>query len=418
VADVVAIGGGMEKSILLINAKTRGLCRPSGLEYLAEAASNANIPVKILDLATEENPEQAVRTAIEHEKYGAVGISIFNTQWDTGRDQVKFFLPEIRSMISDIRRFTEVPVVLGGYGFSLQPKDILEYVGGDYGVAGCGIPSFIELLRGIRSSAERPGSIVADETSPYLDFAPKRRLVNENNYSKQEEVFVSTKIGCIEKCFHCPTLAVKFRLREPQYVVEEVRNLLEQGIERISFMHDTFNVPVKHAYAICEGISGLPIRWSAYIYPVQEFLPPELLEIMKKSGMVRADIGGRMIGSEAMLKAYGVGFSKKDIECATELFKAKGIETYWFLGFGAPGENRDTIDETFDFIDQVRPDRVGMFTRTRVYRHSPLGERCVNEGIVRAQDRLLEPTYYPFSDELRDYIFELAEGRKNCNVYY
>jgi radical SAM superfamily enzyme YgiQ (UPF0313 family) len=408
----------MEESILLINAKTRGICRPSGLEYLAEAVWNANIPVEILDLATEEAPEQAVRTAIEHEKYGAIGISIFNTQWDTGRDEVKFFLPEIRTMISDIRKRTEAPVVLGGYGFSLQPEDILEYAGGDYGVAGSGIPSFIELLRRIRFGSERPGSIVSDEKGQYLDFAPKRRLVNANNYSKQEEVFVGTKIGCFEKCFHCPTLAVKFRLREPQYVVEEVRNLVEQGIERISFMHDTFNVPVKHAYAICEGISGLPIRWSAYIYPVQKFLPPELLEIMKKSGMGRADIGSRMIGSEAMLNAYGVGFSKNDIKCATELFKAKGIETSWFIGFGAPGENRDTINETFDFIDQVRPDRVGMFTRTRVYRHSPLGERCVNEGIISAHDKLLEPTYYPFSDELRDYISENGKRRKNCTVYY
>ena len=408
----------MEESILLINAKTRGLCRPSGLEYLAEAVSNANIPVDILDLATEENPEQALRTAIEHDKYSAIGISIFNTQWDTGRDQVKFFLPEIRRMISDIRKWTEAPVILGGFGFSLQPEDTLEYVGGDYGVAGSGIPSFIELLRRIRSGSERPGSIVSDDKGPYLDFAPKRRLVKASKYSKQEEVFVSTKIGCFEKCFHCPTLAVKFRLREPRYVVEEVRNLVEQGIEHISFMHDTFNVPVEHAYAICEGISGLPIRWSAYIYPVQEFLPPELLEVMKKSGMDWADIGSRMIGSEAMLNAYGVGFSKKDIECATRLFKAKGIDTYWFIGFGAPGENRDTIDETFDFIDQVRPDRVGMFTRTRVYKHSPLGELCVNEGIVGAHDKLLEPTYYPFSDELRDHIFERAESRKNCTVYY
>ena len=408
----------MEESILLINAKTRGISRPSGLEYLAEAASNANILVRILDLATEEAPEQAVRAAIEHDKYGAIGISVFNTQWDTGRDQVKFFLPEIRTMISDIRKCTEAPVVLGGYGFSLQPEDILEYVGGDYGVSGCGIPSFVELLRRIRSGSERPGSIVSDEKGPYLDFAPKRRMVNADNYSKQEEVFVSTKIGCFEKCFHCPTLTVKFRLREPPYVAEEVRNLVEQGIERISFMHDTFNVPVKHAYAICEGISGLPIRWSAYIYPVQEFLPPELLDIMKKSGLDRADIGSRMTGSEAMLHAYGVGFSKKDLEYATDLFKAKGIETSWFIGFGAPGENRDTIDETFDFIDQVRPDRVGMFTRTRVYKHSPLGELCVNEGIVGLHDKLLEPTYYPFSDELRDHIFECAKGRKNCTVYY
>jgi len=162
----------------------------------------------------------------------------------------------------------------------------------------------------------------------------------------------------------------------------------------------------------------LPIRWSAYIHPAPRFLTPELVDIMKASGMSRADVGARMIGSEAMLRAYGVRFSKDDIERATDLFKAKGIETYWFLGFGAPGESRQTIDETFAFIDRVRPDRVGMLSRTRVYKSAPLGERCVREGLVAPQDDLLEPIYYPFANDLRDHIFEQAEKRPNCAVYY
>jgi hypothetical protein len=119
-----------------------------------------------------------------------------------------------------------------------------------------------------------------------------------------------------------------------------------------------------------------------------------------------------------MLDVYRAGFSKKDISWATTLFKAKGVRTSWFIGFGAPGENKDTIDETFELIDQVKPDHAGMFTRTRVYKYSLLGKQCIKEGIVKADDKLLEPTYYPFSSELRDYIFEQAKTRKNCTVYY
>jgi radical SAM superfamily enzyme YgiQ (UPF0313 family) len=408
----------MEESILFINAKTRDIFRPSGLEYVAEAVANAGIQVDVLDLATEETPEHAVQTAIQRRKYGAIGISIFNTQRDTGRDQVKFFLPEVRGMISDIRKYTAAPVILGGYGFSLQPEDILEYVGGDYGVAGCGIPSLFELLQGIRSDSITLGSVVRNDTGKYLDFAPKRNLVDPKKYPEGEEVFVGSKIGCRERCFHCPTHAVRFRLREPECIVEEIKNLVRQGVKRISFMHDTFNIPVEHAYAICKGIAGLPIRWSAYIHPIRKYLPSELLDAMIDSGMERADIGGRTIGSDAMLSTYGVGFSKGDIESATNLFRSREIETSWFMGFGAPGENRDTINETFDFIDRVRPDHVGMFTRTRVYKHSPLGELCEKEGIVRAEDKLLEPIYYPFPGELRDYIFRQAEKRERCTVYY
>jgi len=408
----------MEGRVLLINAKTKGPFRPTGLEYLAEAVANAGIAVAILDLALEEDPGRAVHLALAGQEHRVIGVSIFNTQWDTGRDTVRFFLPEIRAMIADIRRLTGAPVVLGGHGFSLQPEDILEYVGGDYGVAGCGVLSFLELLDRLEKGRVERGTILRGDTGEYLGIGFRRNMVDPGRYSKDEEVFVSTKTGCLEQCFHCPTLGRRFRLRAPGFAVEEVRNLAAQRVERISFMHDTFNVPVEHARAICEGISRLPIRWSAYIHPAPRFLTPELVDIMKASGMSRADVGARMIGSEAMLRAYGVRFSKDDIERATDLFKAKGIETYWFLGFGAPGESRQTIDETFAFIDRVRPDRVGMLSRTRVYKSAPLGERCVREGLVAPQDDLLEPIYYPFANDLRDHIFEQAEKRPNCAVYY
>jgi len=243
-------------------------------------------------------------------------------------------------------------------------------------------------------------------------------MVDPGRYSEDEEVLVSTKSGCLEHCFHCPTLGRRFRLRKPEYVVDEVRNLSAQGVERISFMHDTFNVPVDHARDICRGISGLSIRWSAYIHPAPRFLTPELADIMKASGMSRADVGARMIGSKAMLRTYGVGFNKDDVERATEVLKDKAIETYWFLGFGAPGESKETVDETFAFIDRVKPDRVGMLSRTRVYKQAPLGEHYIREGLAAPEDHLLEPVYYPFADHLRDYIFEQAQKRGNCAVYY
>jgi radical SAM superfamily enzyme YgiQ (UPF0313 family) len=408
----------MQRAVLLINAKTKGPFRPTGLEYVAEAASNAGVAATILDLALEEDPRTAVETALRRDEYRAIGISIFNTQWDTGRDKVEFFLPEIRAMIADLRELTTAPIILGGHGFSLQPEAVLAYVGGDYGVAGCGVSTLLDLLRRLDEGTVARGTVLRGDTGEYLDTGFKRNIVDPARYSRSEEVFVSTKTGCLERCFHCPTLGREFRLRRPECVVEEVRNLAAQGVERVSFMHDTFNVPLEHARAICEGISGLPVRWSAYIHPLPRFLTPELVDIMKASGMSRADVGARMTGSDAMLRAYGVRFGKEDIARATDLFKAKGVPTYWFLGFGAPGESRETIEETFAFIDQVRPDSVGMFSRTRVYRWSPLGERCVREGLVGPGDDLLEPFYYPFADELRDYIFEQAGKRSNCAVYY
>jgi radical SAM superfamily enzyme YgiQ (UPF0313 family) len=404
--------------ILLVNAKTRGVVRPTGLEYLAEATVEAGYDVDLLDMAAQDDPEKLLYSRIDTGGYWIVGVSIFNTQWDTGRDQVRFFLPEIKEMIKKIRARTDTPIVLGGYGFSLQPDDILRYVGGDCGIAGCGIPAFQTLLRQIEEGVVKKGSVIAEEPREYLDTTFKRGLVDTRKYPENEEVFVSTKIGCFETCFHCPTVGTKFRLRKPEHVVAEVSSLANRGVKRISFMHDTFNVPVKHATAISEGISDLSIQWSAYIYPARRFLSPDLVKTMKGSGMARADIGSRMIGSEAMLRAYNVQFDARDIEFATQLFKANGIKTSWILGFGAPGETRETIDETFELIDRVYPDSVGILTRTRIYRYAPLARTCEREGSIVPTDTLLEPTYYPLEDDLRNYIFEKAEEREQCTAFY
>lgn len=408
----------MKHRICLVNAKTRGAYRPTGLEYLAEATIAAGYDVDLVDLTLHENPTEFLLSIIDGNEYWVIGISIFNTQWDTERDRVRFFLPEIKSMVEEIRARTSAPIVLGGYGFSLQASDMLEYVGGDYGVAGCGIPAFQMLLHQIEEGTAGPGSIVRDESGEYLDTAFKRDVVNLRDYSENEEVFVSSKIGCFESCFHCPTVGTKFRLRKPEHVVAEVSSLVGQGVERISFMHDTFNVPMRHAAAICEGISELSVQWSAYIHPAKRHLSTEFVMIMKNSGMARADIGSRMIGSEAMLRAYDVHFDTSDIEFATELFKAHGVKTFWFLGFGAPGETRETINETFELIDRVRPDSVGILTRTRIYRCAPLAETCEQEGLIGPIDTLLEPAYYPFEDGLRDYIFDMAEQREQCTAFY
>jgi radical SAM superfamily enzyme YgiQ (UPF0313 family) len=165
------------KQILLINSKTRGPCRPTGLEYLAEGLVEAGYEVHFLDLTLKDITERTVEEWLTNNHCDAVGISIFNTQWDKERDRVDFFLPEIRDMVSDIKKMTKAPVILGGYGFSMQPEDILEYVGGDFGVAGCGIPALPNLLEGIKQNAVETGTIVREHDGKYLDIEFKRNFV-------------------------------------------------------------------------------------------------------------------------------------------------------------------------------------------------------------------------------------------------
>lgn len=407
--------------IMLINAKTTGpWWRPTGLEYVAEALTQAGYRVHLLDLTVEEQPQHAVKKWITTNHYDAVGISILNTQWDTGRDCVDFFLPEIGNMISDIKKMTQIPVILGGYGFSMQPEDILEYVGGDFGVAGCGTRALPDLLERIRGNSIETGTVVREQQGKYLDMEFKRNTVDSDRYPEDETVFVGAHNGCISNCYHCPFGSNKMRLRfrDPSKVIAEVQNLIIQGTKRIRFVSDMINVPVAYAESLCQGLAKLPIEWSAEVYPIKKYLPVELVNSMKQSGMFSVGIGSRIIGSDRMCGVYRQEFDTRDIEYATKLFKERKNETAWFIGFGAPGECKETIDDTFALIDKARPDKASIMTKARIYRHTELFNIAQNEGLVSPDDKLLEPVYYPFGNELRDYIWEEANNRENCTVYY
>jgi radical SAM superfamily enzyme YgiQ (UPF0313 family) len=407
------------KQIILILAKTRNpFWRPLGLEYVAEALVEEGYGVQLLDLTIEDEPERAVKECIASNHYDAVGISIFNTQWDTGRDRVYFCLPDIRNMISNIKKMTKAPVILGGYGFSIQPEDILEYVGGDFGVAGCGILALPTLLERIKGNSIETGTVVREQHGKYLDMEFKRNTVNSDRYSENDTVYVGVHDGCISNCYHCPFANTKMRLRDPSKVMAEVQNLITQGVKRVRFVSDMINVPVAYAESLCQGLTKLPMEWSSDIHPIKKYLPVELVNSMKQSGMFSVNIGSRIIGSDRMCRVYRQEFGARDIEYTTKLFKERKIETAWFIGFGAPGECKETIDDTFALIDKAGPDVASIITKARIYRHTELFNIAQNEGLVSPDDKLLEPVYYPFDDELRDYIWEEANRRENCTVYY
>ena len=406
--------------IILITANTRDrIWRPSGLEYVAEALAEADYKVDLLDLAVEET-NNIVRERITSANYDAVGISIFNTQQDTGRDCVDFFLPDIRKMITDIKDITEAPVILGGYGFSMQPEDILEYVGGDFGIAGCGTRVLPALLERIKHNSIDAGTVLKEQPGKYLDMEFKRNAVNSDRYPENETVYVGAHQGCISNCYHCPfgSDKVRIRFREPSKIIAEVHNLMAQGVKKIKLVSCMINVSVEYSRSLCEGLTELPIEWSANIFPSPKHLPVDLADAMKHSGMFQAGVGSRVIGSDRMLRVYRQEFDTGDIAYATRLFKEREIETSWFTGFGAPGECKETIDETFNLIDSTGVDHAEIITKARIYRNAELFNIALSEGLVSPDDKLLEPTYYPFADKLRDYIWEETGKRDNCNVYY
>ena len=117
---------------------------PIGLEYLATALEKHNHDVNIFDLCFVSSPIEELEKVFDKETYDIVGFTIRNI--DTCHYFFnEFYLSEFKKLIDFIKK-QEIPIILGGAGFSAMPNEILEYFQADFGIIGPGDITFPKFL--------------------------------------------------------------------------------------------------------------------------------------------------------------------------------------------------------------------------------------------------------------------------------
>ena len=94
-----------------------------------------------------------------------------------------------------------------------------------------------------------------------------------------------------------------------------------------------------------------------------------------------------------MLKVLRKGFSKEQLRAATELLEELQVNYILTLLIGAPGENRQTVEESVEFLSGRSPMMVDFCLGIRLMPHTALLEIAVREGVVSADDPLMEPRF-------------------------
>ena len=115
---------------------------PLGLAYLNSALRRAGHHTLWADsLAGGES----IESVLARYQPDAVGISVRNIDDVIIRKRETFF-DNLSWLGETIRRKTKCPVVVGGSGFSIFPRQLLELSGADYGICGEGETGFVSLL--------------------------------------------------------------------------------------------------------------------------------------------------------------------------------------------------------------------------------------------------------------------------------
>jgi radical SAM superfamily enzyme YgiQ (UPF0313 family) len=399
---------------------------PLGLSFLARPLKAAGHRLRAVDLCFAEDPEALITETLSAFTPDAVVISIRNI------DNVTY--PGFRSYLDGVRGVVELcrgkaPVILGGSGFSLMPRELLEHLGGEYGVVGEGeevLPRLLECIARGDSPSRLPGVVTRGEKSllPPLPVetigTPERSLFHVERYNRQGGMAnVQTKRGCPFSCIYCtyPILeGTRIRLRPVDDIIAEIRELVENnGTEYLYFVDDIFNYPVDFAERLCGALTsaGLPVKWSAFVNP--GFVTPALVRAMVEAGCDAFEFGSDS-GSAAMLRNLGKSFGADDIRAASALCRDFGVDFAHYILFGGPGETEETVLESFSLMDEVEPTAVIGMTGIRIYPGTALHCRAVEEGVIAPETSLLEPVFY-LSPQVRDVLCDLVttEAMKRRN---
>jgi len=400
----------MPSRILLISANrctTPDAVFPLGLAYLNAALRRAGHTSLWLDsLADSRLLEETLQD------YGPdfVGVSIRNVDDVLIRRRETFFDDAV-TLGERIRQKTRRPIIVGGSGFSIFPKQLLELTGADFGICGEGEESFVSLIAALETGGDvsaipglvfrKNGDIVVNALSPgrfaeEVDQEDWPAAVIAPYLRANGTLNLQTQRGCAFRCGYCtyPLIEGKrHRRRPPELVAAELEQLQRLGARHVFVVDSVFNSTTRHVTEVCEAILRRNVKVSLGCFLRPQGLTPELMRLMARAGLTHIEFGSDSFCDE-VLEAYQKGFAFQDILHSSELARREKIEVCHFLICGGPGETAATLEKSLDNSQRLAGTVIMAVVGMRVYPGTALFERAVAEGQVERGADLLQPTYY------------------------
>ncbi len=404
----------MAKVALINSNRMQPPISPIGLEYVAEAVHAAGHKVYILDLCWPNDWQAAIHEFFSNNEYGLIGITLRNTD-DCFMSSRKSFIRLFFDMVQHIRSCSNAPIIAGGPGFSTMPEAIMQSGHLDAGVWGDGEFVFPKIAERIEQRVEwhdlpnlivsNNGNCLTNQRELYpLDTLPpmKRQWVDNVRYFNQGgQLGIETKRGCPCQCTYCADPIAKgkqLRLRPPSDVVDELQNMLGQGIDHFHTCDSEFNLPIRHAGELCDEIIrrglGDSLRWYAYCAPKP--FTSELAHKMRQAGCVGINFGADH-GDHTMLKRLRRAFSPQDIIDTVTMCHNAGIVVMLDLLLGTPGENGDSIKKTIDVMKRSKAEKIGVSLGVRLYPHTEITDEILKENAElnpSEVNNLYNPAFY------------------------
>jgi ribosomal protein S12 methylthiotransferase len=231
----------------------------------------------------------------------------------------------------------------------------------DFFVGTSAYPRIAEIIRGERDRAVIPNpDYIADAKTPRRNSMPAWTA------------YVKISEGCDNKCTFCiiPTLRGLQRSRPIADIVEEAHRLVAAGAVELNLVaqdltaygHDLAGRPRLHD--LLKALSEVPARWIRlhYAYP-RDFPEPLIDALASQPNLARyLDMPLQHIADpvlRSMKRGRDAAWVRKLVRKIRDRVPDLTFRTSFIVGF--PGETDAHFQELYDFVEEMRFDKVGVF---------------------------------------------------------
>lgn len=329
--------------IALISFRNDSSCPPLGLVQLGTYLQTKGHKVFINDANY-----RVIYLHSDLDYYDVIGISAMTKDYG-----------KAISLAQDIRKNSNIPIILGGVHISTCPESMNEVF--NVGIQGEGEETFLEALS-LPRLEKRRGEILKAKTVSNINTLPlpNWELVDKRYFEPQpnttwgrfcSEGVMLTSRGCPYNCVFCSTQAFwgnKVRYHSPEYVENLVKGLVEREVTHIQVWDDLFALNIPRLNEIAERIRKYKVVLSCQ--PRTNLMTDEMCKALKNVG-VKLCIFGFESGDQKVLS-----YLKKDTVTVEQNYRAikqchkYGLGVQGSVIFGSPCETREDMYRTLSFI--------------------------------------------------------------------
>src|SRR3990167_832647 len=353
---------------------------PLNLALLGAVAGRYGHEVMIIDGEAERLSEEKMVERVFSLKPDIIGLTCYSPFF-----HVNASLAECLKKVN-----SKIPIMVGGPHITIMKEKALlpQFDYAFIGEAEDSLTEFLDVFTGSRDFGKVKGILfrkageifstgerwVMTDAMRKSDMAgehpldrfplPARNLLNMTKYKlgtpvgRHNFTSLQTARGCPWTCIFCASDALKttrYIMKSPKRVVEEMKDVAERFpyIKHIYIVDDVLTFWPEHIVEICDRMDAEGLKFTFESSTRANLISDELIERLARSGLIRLSFGLETIDpkmrvtmqKKVPIEAYAV---------ANRICTSHGVEAMNSLMIGLPGETKETIRTTLDWVAEQR----------------------------------------------------------------